>query len=105
MMKDPYLYPNSDVLKNLAGVHDSEELKNLEADYTLFRLSEIAEDKSLERFNFQTLCELHYGFFKMYMIGQASQGLSISKKRRQCLAIFLLSIQTVLMLQKTQKGS
>ena len=27
-MKDPYLYPNSDVLKNLAGVRDSEELKN-----------------------------------------------------------------------------
>lgn len=64
MMKDPYLYPNSDVLKNLAGVHDSEELKNLEADYTLFRLSEIAEDKSLERFNFQTLCELHYRIFQ-----------------------------------------
>lgn len=43
-MKDPYLYPNSDVMKNLAGVRDSEELKNVEADYTLLRLSEIAED-------------------------------------------------------------
>ena len=25
MMKDPYLYPNPDVLKNLAGVRDTEE--------------------------------------------------------------------------------
>ena len=39
-MRDPYLYPDSDVLKNLAGIQDSEELKNMEADYTLLRLSE-----------------------------------------------------------------
>ena len=63
-MKDPYLYPNSDVMKNLAGVRDSEELKNVEADYTLLRLSEIAEDESPEIFNFQTLCELHYRIFQ-----------------------------------------
>ena len=31
-MKDPYLYPDSEVLKNLAGIHDTEELKNMEAD-------------------------------------------------------------------------
>lgn len=38
-MRDPYLYPDSDVLKNLAGIQDLEELKNMEADYTLLRLS------------------------------------------------------------------
>ena len=38
-MRDPYLYPDSDVLKNLARIQDSEELKNMEADYTLLRLS------------------------------------------------------------------
>ncbi len=58
-MKDPYLYPDSEVLKNLADIHDTEELKNMEADYTLLRLSEIAEDDSLERFDFQTLFGLH----------------------------------------------
>ena len=58
-MRDPYLYPDSDVLKNLARIQDSEELKNMEADYTLLRLSEIAEDDSLERFDFQTLFGLH----------------------------------------------
>ena len=63
-MRDPYLYPDSDVLKNLAGIQDSEELKNMEADYTLLRLSEIAENDSLEHFDFQTLCELHYRIFQ-----------------------------------------
>ncbi len=63
-MKDPYLYSNSEVLKNLAGIQDAEELKNMEADYTLLRLSEIAEGDSLERFDFQTLCELHYQIFR-----------------------------------------
>ncbi|MEF2879530.1 MAG: hypothetical protein U0N90_14025 [Blautia sp.] len=57
-MRDSYLYPDSDVLKNLAGIQDSEELKNMEADYTLLRLSEIAEDESLTQFDFQTLCGL-----------------------------------------------
>ena len=52
------------MLKNLAGVRNAEELKNVEADYTLFRLSEIAEDESPGMFNFQTLCELHYRIFQ-----------------------------------------
>lgn len=43
-MRDPYLYPDSDVLKNLAGIQDSEELKNMEADYTLLRLSSRISD-------------------------------------------------------------
>lgn len=63
-MRDPYLYPGSDVLKNLAGIRDSEKLNNMEADYTLFRLSEIVENNSPERFDFQTLCELHYQIFQ-----------------------------------------
>lgn len=63
-MKDPYLYPDSEVLKNLADIQDAEKLKNMEADYTLFRLSEIAENDSLEKFDFQTLCELHYRIFQ-----------------------------------------
>lgn len=73
-MRDPYLYPGSDVLKNPAGLQDLEELKNMEADYTLLRLSEIAEDASPEQFDFQTLCRLHYRIFRMSMSGQVNQG-------------------------------
>ena len=64
MMRDPYLYPDSDVLKNLAGIQDPEKLKDMEADYTLLRLSEIAEDESPAQFDFQTLCGLHYRIFQ-----------------------------------------
>lgn len=63
-MRDPYLYLDSDVLKNLAGIRDPEELKNMEADYTLLRLSEIAEGESLTQFDFHTLCGLHYWIFQ-----------------------------------------
>ena len=69
-MRDPYLYPDSDVLKNLAGIQDSEELKNMEADYTLLRLSEIAEDESPTQFDYQTLCELHYRIFQDDLVEQ-----------------------------------
>ena len=64
MMRDPYLYQDSDVLKNLAGIQDPEKLKDIEADYTLLRLSEIAEDESPAQFDFQTRCGLHYRIFQ-----------------------------------------
>ena len=81
-MRDPYLYPDSDVLKNLAGIQDLEELKNMEADYTLLRLSSgifdteerirqvIAEDESPTQFDFQTLCGLHYRIFQDDLVEQ-----------------------------------
>ena len=37
-MGDPYLYPESEVLKNLADIHDMDILKDMEADYSSFRL-------------------------------------------------------------------
>lgn len=46
-MRDPYLYPDSEVLKNLADIRDEQKLKDMEADYTLYRLSEIVTDANL----------------------------------------------------------
>lgn len=95
-MKDPYLYTNSEVLKNLAGIHDAEELKNMEADYTLLRLSEIAEGDSLERFNFQTLCGLHYRIFQdVYEWAGKPRVINIEKLKR-CLGKYLWSIRIAL---------
>lgn len=42
MSQDPYLYNKSDVLKNLANIRDIDLLAEMEADYTSFRLSELA---------------------------------------------------------------
>lgn len=63
-MRDPYLYPDSEVLKNLADIHDEKVLKDMEADYTLFRLSEIASRMSLEKYDFEDLCNMHYYIFQ-----------------------------------------
>ena len=34
MMRDPYLYPNTEVLKNKFSVIDNEKLNTIEAEYT-----------------------------------------------------------------------
>jgi len=44
MMRDPYLYPNTEVLKNKLGVIDNVKLNTIEAEYTSTRLKEIIED-------------------------------------------------------------
>ena len=63
-MCDPYLYPNSEVLKNLADIQDEQILKDMEADYTLYRLSEIVTDANWMKFDFDSLCEMHYRIFQ-----------------------------------------
>ena len=44
-MIDPYLYPESDVLRNLADIRNEETLREMEADYTLSRLSDVQINK------------------------------------------------------------
>lgn len=62
-MRDPYLYSDSEVLRNLADIHDEQTLKDMEADYTLSRLSDVVVDNSVRRFDFDALCDLHYYIF------------------------------------------
>lgn len=63
-MRDPYLYPESEVLKNLADIHDMDILKDMEADYSSFRLSEIVVDDIESQYDFAALCNLHYSIFQ-----------------------------------------
>lgn len=63
-MRDPYLYPNSEVLRNLADIHDEQTLKDMEADYTLYRLSEIVMESDWIRFDFDSLCKMHHHIFQ-----------------------------------------
>ena len=63
-MRDPYLYPDSEVLKNIFDVTDDKTLRGLEADYVVLRLSEIAADEPINIFNFDSLCGLHYRIFQ-----------------------------------------
>ena len=63
-MRDPYLYPDSEVLKNLADIQDEQKLKDMEADYTLYRISEIVTDVNWLKFDFDSLCDMHYRIFQ-----------------------------------------
>lgn len=72
-MRDPYLYPNSEVLKNIFDVMDDKKLRGLEADYVVLRLSEIAVDEPIKIFNFASLCGLHYRIFQDVLNGQENR--------------------------------
>ncbi len=64
-MHDPYLYPETEILKNLLGIMDNKKLQEAESDYVTLRLSEIAEDERMAGvFDFASLCRLHYRIFQ-----------------------------------------
>ena len=64
-MRDPYLYPDREVLRNLLGIMDSKRLQEAESDYVTLRLSEIAEDGRMSGvFDFPALCRMHYRIFQ-----------------------------------------
>jgi len=61
-MRDPYLYPDVNVLINRAGIKDSEVLRKAEADITNLAMTGIY-DKGYEKFNAETLCDIHRMIF------------------------------------------
>lgn len=63
-MKDPYLYPGTDILRNLANLYTEEALNEMEADYTSFRLSELVMDSYAGTFDVEELCRTHYIVFQ-----------------------------------------
>lgn len=60
--KDPYLYDDVPVLKNIPGVKTSEELKRIEGDLTKMTMG-IAYAQEYSKFNTETLCNLHQTIF------------------------------------------
>lgn len=66
-MRDPYLYPNTEVLKNKFSVIDNEKLNTIEAEYTSTRLKEIMENPIKGNFDLDHLCRIHdYIFQDLY---------------------------------------
>ena len=56
--KDPYLYDDVPVLRNLPGIKNSEELKRAEGDLTRMSMG-IVYAKEYEKFNTDTLRDIH----------------------------------------------
>lgn len=63
-MREPYVYPHTNILKNLANIQDEEELSCMEAKYTSLRLAELVTKESASRFDFVALCNMHYYIFQ-----------------------------------------
>lgn len=60
--KDPYLYEDVPVLRNIPGVKDSDSLKRIEGDITKMTMG-IAYAQEYSKFNTETLCHLHRTIF------------------------------------------
>lgn len=60
--RDPYLYDDVPVLKNLPGIKNSEELKRVEGDLTRMSMG-IVYAREYEKFNTETLCDIHRTIF------------------------------------------
>lgn len=60
--KDPYLYDDVDVLRNIPGVKTAEELKRIEGDLTKLTMG-IVYAQDYAKFNTETLCHIHRTIF------------------------------------------
>ena len=57
-MRDPYLYDDVDVLRNLGNIRDTEELRRAEGDVTLYTMAMVYAHR-FTKFNTETLREIH----------------------------------------------
>ena len=57
-MRDPYLYDDADVLKNLGDIKNADELRSAEGDITKYTMPMVYAQK-FAKFNTATICEIH----------------------------------------------
>ncbi|MCL2046460.1 MAG: Fic family protein [Oscillospiraceae bacterium] len=57
-MRDPYLYDDVDVLRNLGNIRNAEELRQAECDVTRHTMA-LVYAHHFNKFNTNTLCEIH----------------------------------------------
>jgi cell filamentation protein len=62
-MRDPYLYSEINVLKNLLGIKDAKQLESAEADITMFTLGDVDEAVAGFPFDLSRLCTIHKHIF------------------------------------------
>lgn len=80
--QDPYLYEDVPVLKNFSGIKNSEELKQAEGDLTRMSMG-IVYAREYEKFNTDTLCDIHRTIFGGLFEWAVSLGLSPFGKARK----------------------
>ncbi len=64
MNDDPYIYPHTEILKNIFNERNEERFKQIEADYTGFRIRELMDSPIKGAYGFSHLCQLHQYIFQ-----------------------------------------
>lgn len=82
---DPYIDPETGVLRNLAGARTYDELLNVEGEFVAMRTNEFLEQHSAFRPSgtLEDLCLIHRSLFGTCTIGPVKFGLLKSAKRRR----------------------
>lgn len=81
-MCDPYLYENTEVLKNKLDIRTQDGLNDAEADYVVYRLKELAMNPLPGEYNTEHLLRMHIIFFRIYMNGQENHVSLLSIRRK-----------------------
>ena len=63
-MCDPYLYENTEVLKNKLDIRTQDGLNDAEADYVVYRLKELAMNPLPGEYNTEHLLRMHHCIFQ-----------------------------------------
>ena len=63
-MCDPYLYENTEVLKNKLDIRTQDGLNDAEADYVVYRLKELAMNLLPGEYNTEHLLRMHHYIFQ-----------------------------------------
>lgn len=80
-MSDPYVYPGTDVLKNILNIKERKELDGAEADYVSLRLRELAERPLTGDYDFAHIAKMHkYVFQDIYAWAGKIRTINIEKE-------------------------
>ena len=63
-MRDPYLYEDSQVLKNKLNIRTQNELDDAEADYVVYRLKDLAMNPMPGAYNTEHFMKMHHFIFQ-----------------------------------------
>lgn len=63
-MRDPYLYQDTVVLKNLLGIKTQRELDDAEADYVVYRLKDLVLNPLKGKYDTEHLLQMHEMIFQ-----------------------------------------
>lgn len=80
-MFDPYVYPGTNILRNVLGIQDRQMLDDAEADYVSLRLRELVENPLEGNYDIDHLAKMHkYIFQDMYTWAGKIRTINIEKE-------------------------